>query len=76
MFCEADMQKADMHKNDVFEELQRLRTENTDLRQASERFGQLAERLNQQLRMERQRRADADGQQALPVSVRTRERLT
>jgi hypothetical protein len=71
MFCEADM-----HKNDVYEELQRLRTENQDLRQASERFGQLAERLNQQLRTERQLRADADRQQALPMSVRNRERLT
>ena len=69
MFCEADM-----HKDDVFEELKRLRTENRDLRQASERFGQLAERLNQQLRTERQLRADADRQQAIPVSVRTRER--
>jgi len=64
-----------MHKNDVYEELQRLRTENQDLRQASERFGQLAERLNQQLRTERQLRADTDRQQALPVSVRNRERL-
>jgi hypothetical protein len=70
MFCEADM-----HKNDVYEELQRLRTENQDLRQASERFGQLAERLNQQLRTERQLRADTDRHQVLSVSVRNRERL-
>jgi hypothetical protein len=70
MFCETDM-----HKNDVYEELQRLRTENQDLRQASERFGQLAERLNQQLRTERQLRADADRHQVLSVSVRNRERL-
>ena len=70
MFCEADM-----HNNDVYEELQRLRTENQDLRQASERFGQLAERLNQQLRTERQLRVDADRQQALLVSVGIRERL-
>ncbi len=64
-----------MHNNDVYEELQRLRTENQDLRQASERFGQLAERLNQQLRTERQLRVDADRQQALLVSVGIRERL-
>jgi cell shape-determining protein MreC len=65
-----------MHNNDVYEELQRLRTENQDLRQASERFGQLAERLNQQLRTERELRADTDRQQALLVSVGIRERLT
>jgi hypothetical protein len=65
-----------MHNNDVYEELQRLRTENQDLRQASERFGQLAERLNQQLRTERELRADTDRQQALLVSAGIRERLT
>jgi hypothetical protein len=54
MFCEGEMRD-----DDVWEELRRLRTENEDLRRASERFGELAERLNRQLLEERRLRMGA-----------------
>ncbi len=38
-------------------EIQRLTAENRDLRRASEAFGHLAERLNQELRAERRLKA-------------------
>ena len=44
-------------------EIRRLRAENLDLRRASETFGHLAERLNQELRAERRLRP-ADRRQA------------
>jgi hypothetical protein len=50
------------------EEIRRLETENDDLRRAAESFGQLAERLNRQLRAERVKRAAADRRVALAGS--------
>jgi hypothetical protein len=71
MFCEGEM-----YNDNVIEELRRLRTENEDLRRASERFGQLAERLNRQLIAERRLRADAGRQPYLfAVSATSGERL-
>lgn len=56
-----------MHTDDelrrCLEEIRRLKVENQDLRRASEAFGHLAERLNQELYAERRRRA-ADGRQS------------
>lgn len=42
-----------MNDNNLLEELQRLRTENEDLRRSSGQFAALAERLNLALRAER-----------------------
>ena len=51
------------------EEIRRLKTENDDLRRAAESFGQLAERLNRQLRAERVKRAAADRRGAPAASL-------
>jgi predicted RNase H-like nuclease (RuvC/YqgF family) len=51
------------------EEIRRLKTENDDLRRAAESFGQLAERLNRQLRAERGRRVAADRHSAPAASL-------
>ena len=51
------------------EEIRRLKTENDDLRRAAESFGQLAERLNRQLRAERVMRASADRRRAPAASL-------
>jgi hypothetical protein len=71
MFCEGEMRD-----DDVWEELRRLRTENEDLRRASERFGELAERLNRQLLEERRLRTGAARRpKAVPVIATSVERL-
>ena len=51
------------------EEIRRLKTENDDLRRAAESFGQLAERLNRQLRAERMKRAVPDRRGAPAASL-------
>ena len=66
MFCEGEMRD-----DDRWAELRRLKTENEDLRRASERFGELAERLNRQLLEERRLRMGVDRRPtAVPSSPR------